>query len=77
MAQTTGKPIGHASVQQFAGTQSPGLRRLHRGRRSGDEYGSRARRAARTSASWMGFQRRDPDREACEQRQSDPLPWRV
>jgi hypothetical protein len=31
MAQTTGKPIGHASVQQFAGTQSPGLRRLHKG----------------------------------------------
>ena len=26
-------------------------------------YGSRARRAARTSASCIGFQRRDPDRE--------------
>src|SRR5215211_9523005 len=26
-----GKPLGHASVQQFAGTQSPGLRRLHKG----------------------------------------------
>src|SRR5215218_3787403 len=58
-----GKSLGHASVQQFAGTQSPGLRRLHKGspaRRRVTEAGTSSRTDQR---EFIGFQRRDPDRE--------------
>ena len=64
MAQTTGKPIGHASVQQFAGTQSPGLRSMQKGRRPGDDELRKPGTSSRTDQrEFIGFQRRDPDRE--------------
>ena len=58
-----GKPLGHASVQQFAGTQSPGLRRLQKGRRPGDELRKPGTSSRTDQREFIGFQRRDPDRE--------------
>ena len=71
-----GKPLGHASVQQFAGTQSPGLRSMQKGRRPGDDELRKPGTSSRTDQrEFIGFQRRDPDREEpAKQIRLDPLP---